>query len=167
MGFETAAILLAWVAIALLGLALAGLMRQVQWLSAGGRSLERIGPAPRSYAFALPDVDYAVSRGTLIVFLADECPLCAELAPEAERLAFSAGVEGVRVVVARVGADGSDGPATISITDEQLRLWRVSVLPFAVLVGPDARIAETGPIESIASLQAIARRAGKLEEVAA
>jgi len=167
MDFETAALLLSWLAIALLGLAMAGLMRQVQWLTAGGRSLQHVGPAVGSYALALPGIDYAAARQTLVVFLADDCPLCRQLAPEATDLAIATADVDVRVVVAGVGFDGPNGVGTTSITDEQMRLWRVSVTPFVVRVGHDARIIDASPVESPASLREMAGRFETPQEVAA
>jgi len=167
MEFETAAIMLSWLAIALLGLAMAGLMRQVQWLTAGGRSLQRVGPTTGTYALALPGVEYTAARQTVVVFLSDDCPLCAQLAPEANELARTTADEDVRVVVARVGSNRPDEVGTISISEEQLGLWRVSVTPFAVHVGHDGRVADAKPLESVASLRRLVERTETQKEVAA
>lgn len=168
MDFQTAALVLSWVAIALLGLAMAGLMRQVQWLSAGRRSLQHVGPSLGSYALALPGVDYAAAgRETVVVFLADDCELCRELAPQARDLALATAGDDVRVVVARVGPERPHELGMTSISEEQLGLWRVSVTPFAVRVGRDARIVDAAPIGSAAALRDLVGRTETPQEVAA
>lgn len=167
MDFETAALVLSWVAIALLGLAMAGLVRQVQWLTAGGRSLQHVGPTIGSYALPLVGVDYASARETVVVFLTADCPLCGRIAPEATALASRTSGDDVRVVVAHVGSDHSGGPGTVPVSEQELKRWRVSVTPFAVRVGSDSRVVEAAPIESTTSLRRLVAPSENPKEVAA
>lgn len=166
MDFEAAALVLSWLAIAMLGLAMAGLMRQVQWLTAGGRSLQHVGPMTGSHALALPGIDYGAVRETVVVFLTHDCPLCVRITPQARALALATADQDVRVVVAKVGSDRAGDPGTTSVSEEQLGLWQVSVTPFAVRVGNDSRVVDAGPIESPASLRRLVSRETP-EEVAA
>lgn len=167
MDFETAALLLSWLAIALLGLAMAGLVRQVQWLTAGGRSLQHVGPTIGSYALPLAGIDYAAARETVVVFLTADCPLCGRIAPDATALAASTAGDDVRVIVAHVGADHVGGPGTARVSEAELKQWRVSVTPFAVRVGSDSRVMEAAPIESPTSLRLLATPSENPQEVAA
>lgn len=167
MGFETAAILLSWIAIALLGLALSGLMRQVRWLTTAHQPPNRVGPAIGSPAPALAGVDYSASQLTLLVFMADDCPLCVELMPAAEKLSVTGSQQDVQVIIARIGTDAAGHPGTVRLTEDDLRVWRVSFTPFAVLIADDARIIEAQPVESVESLRALAARRATREEVAA
>jgi len=158
MGFETAAILLSWIANALLGLALAGLMRQVHWLVSANQPLDRLGPGVGTRAPVLAGVSYTESERTLIIFMADNCPLCADLTPTAQSLALTATHEGAQVLIARIGTEGAEHPGTGRMTQDDLRLWRISFTPFAVIVASDSRVLDARPVDSVETLRALVTR---------
>ncbi|MFJ2067838.1 hypothetical protein ACIOHF_02195 [Streptomyces albidoflavus] len=83
----TSALLLSWVAIALLALVVSGLVRQVHQLSRGGvaRVPRHPGVTPGSPA---PHAGELLDEGqeTLLLFLSAECRTCAEVLDEADRL---------------------------------------------------------------------------------
>lgn len=151
MDFTTSALLLSWVAIALLALVVSGLVRQVHQLSRGGvvRSAGRLGVAPGS---AAPHADelLAADRETLLLFLSAECRTCAEVLAAAGRLD---GPHAVRAVYA-----GDAPPATeagVPVTENRPDLFTAYdaiATPFAVLVGTTGRVVRSEPLGSADAL---------------
>ena len=167
MDFTTSALLLSWVAIALLALVVSGLVRQVHQLSRGGlaRAPGRLGVTPGSAAphadDLLADDVLAEGRDTLLLFLSAECRTCAEVLAEAARLDATA--TAVRAVYAGqapttapdgTGTDGGAVPVTEGRPD-LFTAYDAIATPFAVLVGPTGRVVRSEPPGSAAALRAL------------
>lgn len=148
MTFTTAALLLSWVAIALLALGFAGLMRQLGELH---RSVSTgTGPsaslAPSLSGLALPATgDLAALRphgGGLVLFVSPGCSSC-----EATMTAVAEAADPGTVVVVSSGPCPASGPLAASrcVPDALPLLERLSVpgTPYLVDVGADGVIGAT------------------------
>ena len=149
MTFTTTVLIATWFAIAMLALAVAGLLRQVAALRGGGWVEPELGPAHGTPA---PDLapDVQVPAPALLLFADRDCEGCAEVLPVFSRLA-SNGERGQRRYVAVFANDHTDGgldPDVLTVTnaDEAFRSYRVPVTPFAVAVGADGHIVASGPV---------------------
>lgn len=164
MSFQSSALLLAWVAIVLLALGLAGLLRQVQVLSRG--RLGETAPAARTahsprdlVGFRLPldgplagIVDRRAHR-TVVAFVSPGCPSCTQTL---ERLAGAPDVAAGSVAVVAVST-GSCAPAEAALGGtgrclpqgrQLLDLLRVPATPYLVAVDADGTlVAATLPDE--------------------
>jgi hypothetical protein len=157
VSFQTSALVLAWVAIVLLALGLAGLLRQVQLLSRG-RVGGADGPAattahtPRDLVgFRLPRqgplaglVD-PVAHRTVLAFVSPGCPSCTQTL---ERLAATPDVAAGSVAVVAVST-GSCTPAETALAGTGrcvprgrglLERLRVPATPYLVAVDADGTL---------------------------
>ncbi|RKN04504.1 hypothetical protein [Streptomyces radicis] len=161
MDFMTSALLVSWVAIALLALVVSGLVRQVHQLSSGlakggvARSHGHLGVTPGSAAPHAGEL-LAEGRDTLLLFLSAECGTCAEVLAEADRLdePGSAGTPLVRAVYA--GAAPATTGATVPVVDHRPDLFTAYdaiATPFAVVVGATGRVVRSEPLGSPAALR--------------
>jgi hypothetical protein len=156
MSFEASALVLAWVAIVLLALGLAGLLRQVQLLSRGRVAEGAPGTAPAHtprdlVGFRLPRqgplaelVDPAAHR-TVLAFVSPGCPSCTQTL---EQLAAAPDVTAGSVAVVAVST-GSCDPAEAALGGagrcvpqgrSLLEQLRVPATPYLVAVGSDGTL---------------------------
>ena len=151
MDFTTSALILSWVAIALLALVVSGLVRQVHQLSRGHvvRSPGRLGVTPGS---AAPHADELLAGDgkTLLLFLSAECRTCADVLAAAGRL------DGPPAVRAVYAGDAPAAPAAgVPVTGNRPDLFTAYdaiATPFAVLVGADGRVVRSEPLGSADAL---------------
>jgi hypothetical protein len=151
MDFETSALVLAWLAIAVLAFAMAGLLRQVILLRAAllAPAAARLGPMIGSPAPALPGIDYTGKR-TVLLFADEHCESCRSILGALDPAPEKPDV----VVLFKAGANGQPvAPERLFVHQSELfdRLG-VDITPFAVMVGGDARIAAAEPLGSPAML---------------
>jgi hypothetical protein len=153
MDFVTSALILSWVAIALLGLVVARLVRQVHELQQGGaiRQPRRIGLPIGETAPGLDALDPKPGQAMLLLFLSIGCRTCREVLAEAVDQ-VQAGLE-IRVLYAGAAPAGSIEVGGVSITaySGQAALFErydAVATPFAVLVDADGRVVRSEPLGS-------------------
>lgn len=163
MGFETTALLLTWVAILLLGLVVAGLVRQVHALTGHP---ERPGPpagaplgAPAGTLAGAPApgigrLDPVLGNPTLLLFLSADCATCAAVLAEARALRKRSPIA-VRAIFAEQVTDAPSTPEVPVYLGERrlFAAYGVVATPYAVLVAPTGRIRAAEPIGSASSLR--------------
>ncbi len=163
MSFETTALLLTWVALALLSLVVAGLVRRVHQLSQGPRA-DASGPQPGMPAPALESLSPEPGRATLLLFLSEGCPPCADIFQETQSLI---GAPPIRVLYADDAPD-AEPPENIRILPDQGALfeaYQISATPFGAIVGADGRIRTIEPVGSVGRLYGlIAETGGRTRE---
>lgn len=159
ISFETTALLVTWIAIALLGLAMAGLVRQVHALTSGSQARVRgvglpAGTAAPEFDRLAPDP----ATPTALLFLDDGCGSCTAILDE------------VRTTVTRDPATpvsfGLIFPGPLSrpprlgdnvlVHTNEHRLfttYAVPASPFAVLVDRTGRVQQSTPLGSAAALR--------------
>lgn len=152
MSFQTSALLLSWVAILLLALVVAGLIRQVHALSGTGRTAPaRPAPGPET-GVAAPGFD-RLGPG-LVLFLDRDCGICEEVLALAE--------PPLRAVFAGPAPD-SAAPGVTVLANEGDRLfedYRVPATPFAVVLTDDGRVGRAAPVGSPGSLRELLQPEG-------
>jgi hypothetical protein len=157
MSFETTALLVTWVALVLLALVVAGLVRQVHQLTQGPRTRE---PGLRA-GMAAPALDLLGAepgQATLLLFLSEDCPVCHDVFQEA----LGIGGAATRVVFAEK-AIGADPPPNMRILSGQAELftaYQVPATPYGVIVGADGRVRTAEPVGSVRGLHALVAEAG-------
>ena len=154
MDFDSSALVLAWVAIAVLAFAMAGLLRQVVLLREALMAVHGggLGPVIGRPAPVLPGIDYS-GKTTVLLFADDECESCQSILGALSTAADDLGAADV-VVLFRVGANGHPvTPDRVFVNQSELfDQLGVNVTPFGVMVDGDARIAAAEPIGSVAML---------------
>ena len=145
MSFQTSALIVTWIALVLLSFVVAGLVRQVHALSSGGAA--RQGPAGLRAGDAAVGLDVLGVEGpAVLLFLRATCSTCVEVLDAA-----TAEVGGRMPVAAVYEGRAPDVPPGVVAVGEQGRLFSAYgalATPFAVLVGPDGRIAAATPVGS-------------------
>ncbi|GAB3402481.1 hypothetical protein [Flindersiella endophytica] len=151
MDFVTSALILSWVAIALLGLVVARLVRQVHELQQGGaaRQPRRLGLAAGEPAPGLGALDPTPGSAVLLLFLSVGCRTCQEVLAEAVQ---QTGLE-IRVLYAGDAPVGTieAGGVTIAAYGGQAELFErydAVATPFAVVVDETGRVARSEPLGS-------------------
>ena len=163
MTLEAAAVVMAWVTIALLALAMSGLLRQIRALEAD-LSLRRVtvGPALGSPAPSLDGVGW--QNPTLLLFAEAGCPTChatlsefATAAESSDGLAF--------VAVFRGEANGFRSPQVrvLEAQDVSFADYRVPLTPFAIAVSARGTVADAAAIGSRVALHDFVVRTRKRE----
>lgn len=158
ISFETTALLLTWVAIALLGLAMAGLVRQVHALTNGGQQAGArelglaVGTAAPEFGRLSPDRD----KPTALLFVEEGCGSCTAVL--AELRAIVAGDQAppvaFRVIFPGPATRAEDsGVPVFTNADDLFVTYRVPAAPLAVLVDPAGRIQRYAPLGSAAALR--------------
>jgi methylamine dehydrogenase accessory protein MauD len=166
---------LAWVAIAILVVAVLALARQVGVLH------ERVAPmgaltmdhgpelgtaAPVFDLTALGGAPLAVGRATgraqLLFFLSPTCPVCKKLVPVLRSL--PAGEAGIDIILASDGEQAEHlafyrreklAPFPYVLSPDLGMTFRISKLPYAVLIGPDGRIAAKGLVNNREQIESL------------
>lgn len=141
MSFTTSALLLSWVAILLLALVVAGLVRQVHALGRGGPAgRAELGPRPGTRAPAFDRLGPG-----LLLFLDRDCGVCSDVLAAAGALGrpthaiFSGPAPGGLPPELAVLAGEGDG---------LFAEYGVPATPFAVVVGEDGRVRAAEPVGS-------------------
>lgn len=168
--------LMLWFAIAVLGVLVAALARQVGVLHeriapAGALTLhQKLKPgdaAPQLSAVALDGAEVSIGgprpRMQLLFFVSPDCPICKSLLPVFKSVAA---LERGRVD-AVLASDGDEADHRRFVTSARLgdfpyvvsealgRSFGVSKLPYAVLISPDGRISSLGLINNREHLESL------------
>ncbi len=167
----------AWVAIALLSLSVLALARQVGVLHErmapiGALTMDKgpqVGaPAP---AFNLADIGGGgavaiggqTGRATLLFFLSPTCPVCKKLLPILRRVAADEASH-TDIVLASDGDVGEHldfyrrqklHPFRYVLSAELGMTYQISRLPYAVVIGPDRRIAAKGLVNNREQIESL------------
>jgi hypothetical protein len=145
MSFEMTALLLSWVAILLLSLVVAGLVRQVHALGQGPRPTA-VGLSAGSQA---PGFDRF--GPALLLFLSADCSACPEVLAAAESLT---GSEGQAVHALFAGAALPSEGVTVHPDEPALfEAYKIPATPFAVVVGESGRVTVSEPVGSPGALR--------------
>jgi hypothetical protein len=158
MSFTTTALLLTWVALVLLALVVAGLVRQVHQLTQGPRTRD-LGLRAGTPAPALDLVRAVPGEATLLLFLSEDCPACKDVFQEAIGLD---GAPATRAIFSEE-AIGADPPANMAILPHQAELftaYQVPATPYGVIIGADGRVRSAEPVGSIRGLHNLVTDAG-------
>ena len=155
MSVQASALILAWITIAMLALALAGLLRQVRALSAQmaqapARASALTGaPAPEFQGAALQ-----WDRPTLLLFVSADCSICQERLRDLEALAEQ---DGKLSYVAVFPGPTDDLPTRrVRVLQNQSAAFQtlsIPVTPFGVVVGADGVVSRATPVGSASALQ--------------
>ncbi|MDN3355025.1 hypothetical protein [Actinomadura sp. DC4] len=163
MSFETTALLVTWVALVLLALVVAGLVRQVHQLTQGPRTRE-LG-LPAGAPAPAPDVlGIEPGRATLLLFLSEDCPVCHDVFEEA------LGIDGgpaTRAVFAGAAIEAvpPDGMRVLTGRQELFTDYQVPATPYGVIVGADGRVRTAEPVGSVRGLrELVAQMGGRLRD---
>lgn len=158
MSFETTALLVTWVALVLLALVVAGLVRQVHHLTQGPRARELGLPAGLP-APALDAVGAEPGRPTLLLFLSEDCPVCHDVFEEA--LTQAGGPATTAIFAER--AIGGEPPVNLRVLPDREDLftaYKVPATPYGVIVGADGRVRTAEPVGSVRGLHHLIVDAG-------
>lgn len=158
MTFETTALLVTWVALVLLALVVAGLVRQVHHLTQGPRTPD-VGLATGMPAPGLDRLAPEPGRPTLLLFLGADCPACRDVLQEALDLVDT---PPIRALFPDEALD-VDPPEHLRILAGQGDLfdaYQVPATPYAVLVGSDGRVRTAEPVGSVRALHTLIAQAG-------
>ncbi len=162
MSFEMSAILFSWVAIALLGFAMAGIVRQVHVLREGLQPrIREPGPIIGGQAASVRGV--SMHDSSLLIFADSSCGKCDQVLAEFLRTA-EASQKSSMVVLYRGPANGLSGVRTLPDQEELFEQYNVSATPFAVLVNRGVIIAArpVGSVEIFREFVERARERGEL-----
>ncbi|TDD36982.1 hypothetical protein E1287_09645 [Actinomadura sp. KC06] len=152
MSFQSSALLLSWVAILLLALVVAGLVRQVHALGQGASRPTGLGPAPGTPA---PSFD-RLGPG-LLLFLDRDCGVCTDVLAAADDLGPP-----FHAIFAGPPADAASGATVLSGERDGLFAdYRVPATPFAVIVGADGRVRTAEPVGSPEALRTLTLEAAR------
>ncbi|HEU5108441.1 MAG TPA: hypothetical protein VFT95_07770 [Micromonosporaceae bacterium] len=156
MDFVTSALILAWLAILVLALAMAGLLHQVRALSSGRTVRATVGPPVGAEAPPLwPDGRSFAEVHTIALFLDPECESCVRSLRMADELAAVNNRDTRFVAVYRDGV-GGHGASHVELLDhasEAFSRYRVPLTPFGVVIGKNRRIVGAAPLGSETSLR--------------
>jgi thiol-disulfide isomerase/thioredoxin len=154
MSVQASALILAWIAIAMLALAMSGLLRQVRALSAqttqpSARASALTGaPAPEFQGTTLQ-----WDRPTLLLFVTSDCKVCQERLRELESLAEQDG-DLSYVAVFPGSADDLHSQRLQVLQNQSAAFSRFSipVTPFGVVVTPGGVVAHAAAVGSSSAL---------------
>ena len=156
--FTASAVLATWIAVALLGLAVAALLQRVHQLERRLEQSPGAGATSSLVGRPLADVDFLPSDRPSTIFLlaSSGCPTCHELLPVAARLRDDHGLD-VMVVWLGVGPDESAVEAVPGL-DHRTATWTdqaraaVRATPWAVVTDATGTVRAAGPAGSEARL---------------
>lgn len=157
MSFETSALLLSWVAIAILSFAVSGLIRQVRYLSAGSQAPtpRRLGPPTGAELSKLVPQLGLHADDALLVFADADCEMCEALIDELKSIRRSPG--GRVHVLYRDAATKSNGNADLDIRGQQIKAFEalsIPVTPFGVVI-KSGKVDVATPLGSVEQLRHI------------
>jgi hypothetical protein len=145
MSFEMTALLLSWVAILLLSLVVAGLVRQVHALGQGPR------PTALGLTAGTPAPGFERFGPGLLLFLSADCDACPDVLVAAESLTGSMG-EPVHALFAGAALSSDRVPLHPGESD-LFEAYKIPATPFAVVVGESGRVKVSEPVGSPAALR--------------
>jgi thiol-disulfide isomerase/thioredoxin len=165
MSFELSAILATWIAIGLLGLALAGVVRQVRYLSSAP-SITHMGllsgigrPAPRLTGEAH---DWAVGKPRVVLFASSKCPACDQRIADLAAVA-QANPNGVQFAAIYRGSDTGEARASeirmFADQDQAFDELKVTLTPFGLVIDGEGVIKEAIPIGSESAIRHLVSKA--------
>jgi hypothetical protein len=172
ISFETTALLVTWVAIALLGLAMAGLVRQVHALTSGTQQsgARELGLPAGTAAPELGRLSPDADKPTALLFLDEGCGSCTAVLDEVRAIVArddKATPVAFRVIFPGPATSAGEPGGKVSVftnADDLFVTYRVPAAPLAVLVDPAGRIQRYAPLGSAAALhQLVMDNAGALE----
>ncbi len=153
MSFEITALLLAWIAIALLGLAMSGVLRQLHALTET-RSSRNVGPARGESLSLFADAEGTGSLTRVVLFVDADCDACAQLLPHFSALARRYAELDFALI--------SSGTFNDALLSERVRLYtdqsgaferyRILVTPFGIVLDGEGKVVEALPIGSMEML---------------
>jgi hypothetical protein len=167
MTLEVSALALAWIAILLLALAVAGLNRQTRMLANAGSQALAMGPIRGAPAPGLRDHLDRYPGMKLLLFVDATCAACRVALEEADRLA-TLGTDPTFIAVFEAGTNGLR-PANVNVIAEARNAftqYNVQVRPFAVLIDAAMQVLAARPVgsrEALSSFVNEARRRTTLE----
>lgn len=148
MDMITSLVILAWVAIALLAFAMAGLLAQVRQLRAGGAIVpSQVGPRVGALAPSGPDLSY--DQRSILVFADTNCPTCELILPEVVDLAQRSDVR--FVVLFKAHGKPIRDVAMLEHQKEAFAAFDVRLTPFIVAIEQGGRIVRAEPVGSTAA----------------
>ncbi|GAA2639052.1 hypothetical protein SMC26_40770 [Actinomadura fulvescens] len=143
MDFTTSALILAWAAILVLALAMAGMLRQLHALKGGDSRVDHLGPSIGAAAPALPLPD-AVRRNVPVValFLDLECDSCERTLQVAEELVNEGEnrVEFVGLFADDPNDHRSHGVRLVGNATEAFESYQIPVTPFGVVISTEGTV---------------------------
>lgn len=160
MAFDTAAILLAWVAIVLLAFVMSGLVRQIHQLSGGATAARGAGPVGsvgprRGSRLSLEHLGGPASRPLLLLFVTSGCPACDRAIEWLDTHEWS-GPREVRVVSNDASAPPRAGTATtLTAPTDVFADNAIVVTPFAVRADHDGHVEESRPLRDVSDLEGL------------
>jgi hypothetical protein len=164
MSFTASALILTWVALLLLALVVAGLVRQVHALQREvPGSAARRAPQGRVGAVVPPIPGIDTARVRLLVLLDADCSACAGLLTGIEA---TLAPRVVREQVALLYADGTDpaaaalGAPVIADAGDVFSAVGATALPYGVALDADGRVAAATPVGGVAQLAPLIAAAG-------
>jgi len=155
MDFVTSALILAWVAILILTLAMAGLLRQVRTLSSNRTPQRQLGPSIGTEAPPLhPGDEPRPGVPTVALFLDPGCESCDRSLDQADKLAATT-LGRLRFVAVFSAAANGHRPRRVELVEhgaEAFSRYRIPLTPFGVVVDGERRIVRAAPLGSDAAL---------------
>jgi len=149
MDLITSLLVLAWVAIALLAFAVAGLLAQIRDLRSGGSSIAPIGPAVGTAAPAVAGLPYR--KRSILMFADHGCPTCEVILPEVVALAKVGSPQFVALF--KGPATPLQGVLTLANQEDAFTAFDVRVTPFAVAVDESGKVVRAAPLGSRADFE--------------
>lgn len=148
MGFETTVLVLTWVAILLLALVAAGMMRRVHSASTAVRPAfpsgqqDDLGLPPGTAAPDFARLSSAMTGLSLLLFLDGTCGVCPDvLAAASDLLAGASPPFTVSALFSGEAPDNAAPGVTIFAEEsETFEKYQVTAVPFAVVVGQSGRV---------------------------
>jgi len=159
MTFQSTALLLAWLAIALLGLALSGLLRQVHSLRTDPMPLE-VSVSSNQIA-RLPSVPELIPQNaglTVALFSDPGCASCSRLLPVFDSIAADS--RDAEFTILFAGAGNGVQSDRIRLLRDQQQLFeklRIPVTPFVVAVDAEGTVRGSSPVGSPTLLELFVR----------
>jgi hypothetical protein len=163
MTLEASALILAWLAIALLSFAVAGLARQLRILANAGERNTRIGPPIGKPAPAFSSFVGNAPGTKMLLFVDAICPSCIKALNVADQLSFD--YPNLRFIAVFDGEPNGYQPERVQVipnASEAFGDYRVAVKPLAVVVGGDGSVLGSQPIGGEDALRGFAKEAGRL-----
>jgi hypothetical protein len=151
MSFETAVLILAWIAILLLALAMSGLLRQLHHLQAhGGSSAQRVGPAPGTRSPIWPLLEAKPERPMIVLFGDRSCETCQLIRPQVQRFAQGLGDRADLLWVTRTRDEELEDGAgvTFKVDPKAFDEFNIPLVPAAVAISRDGIVIDAEPVGS-------------------
>lgn len=151
MSVQAAAVVLAWVAILLLSLTLAGVLRQLQALRDNGESLGGLG-LPRGTKAPPTTALPSGNRPSVLLFASNGCTSCGQALPGLARFAEASDSAVSVAVVTRGDLIDHPLPRQVNVTADARAFgeYRIPYVPVAVGIDGGGRVVKTKAVGSAA-----------------